>query len=412
MIKNNHISFLLCNNVDKNKFIETLILTNKLDQLDLKNLKGILFSDITINKLIEEEDKHDTINVPTKNNRKFRSLSSGEQKKAFLQYCLAQNFEYIILDNPFDHLDKNYRIELSQILSSIANSVLLIQLTNREDEILPFISKRLLIKDNTLTIEKLENTPIKKLQTINLPIPNTYQLFDYKFNNILKFDNVSVSYGAQQIINNISWTVKKGDFWHLTGPNGSGKSTLLSLINGDNPKAYGQNIYLFNKKKGSGESVWEIKKRIGYFSTSMTELFARNHTLEQMILAGFFDSIGLYQKPTNLQQKIVEQWIAIIDLSAFKKTPFIKLTISQQRIALIVRAIVKNPLLLILDEPFEGLDDENLALVTTIINAVIAKTKITTIYVSHRTDPRITPTAIFELTPSKTGSTGKITNII
>ncbi|MEP6805574.1 MAG: ATP-binding cassette domain-containing protein, partial [Flavobacterium sp.] len=164
-------------------------------------------------------------------------------------------------------------------------------------------------------------------------------------------ENVSVSYDDRKIVDQISWTIKEGEFWQLIGPNGSGKSTILSLITGDNPKGFGQDLYLFGRKKGTGESVWDIKKQIGIFTTSMTDLFQKGHTLEEMILSGFFDSIGLYTEPTTLQKQIVTQWLEVIEMSSLRKKRFIDLSIGQQRVALIVRAVLKHPPLLILDEP-------------------------------------------------------------
>ena len=127
------------------------------------------------------------------------------------------------------------------------------------------------------------------------------------------------------------------------------------MITGDNPKGYGQELYLFGKKKGSGESIWELKKQIGIFSTAMTDLFKRNQTVEQMILSGFFDSIGLYIEPTTLQKQIAAQWLQVVAMSHLKNKPFNKLSIGQQRVVLIVRALHKQPPIVNLDEPLESL---------------------------------------------------------
>ncbi len=156
----------------------------------------------------------------------------------------------------------------------------------------------------------------------------------------------------------------------------------MSLITGDNPKGFGQNLFLFGRKKGSGESVWDIKKQIGIFTTSMTDLFQKGYTLEQMILSGFFDSIGLYIEPTRIQKKIVSEWLQVIEMNGLAKKRFVDLSIGQQRVALIVRAVLKHPPLLILDEPVEGLDDENVDLVIQLINTIKQETNVSILYVS------------------------------
>jgi molybdate transport system ATP-binding protein len=401
-----HWDLLLSNQVDKKHFIDTLLSGKIQGELSVfNNLKGILFSDIAIHKLIEEEFRHDSIEATIDSKRNLRTFSSGERKKEFLKHCLKQKPDYIILDNPMDHLDQASRLELATAIETISNSVRIIQLVNRTADLLPFITNKAQIENNSFELNtiKIENNLIEN---------NEYKIPIYKevFENaiLIKMNAVSVSYDERPIIDSLSWTIKQGDFWQLIGPNGSGKSTILSLISGDNTKGYGQDIELFGKKKGSGESIWEIKKKIGYFSTSMTDLFNRNTTLEDMILSGFYDSIGLYNQPTTLQKKIVSQWLDVIEMTPLKNKIFNRLSIGQQRIALITRAVLKHPPLLILDEPIEGLDDHNVALVIQLINTIKKETNSTILFVSHRIESGLAPNSILELQPSPTGSKGVI----
>lgn len=372
------------------------------------NSKGLLFSDLAIADFIAKEHKHHTIEITKSENRQLNTFSSGERRKAFLKYCLAQNPDYIIFDNPFDHLDHQSRINLSDQLLDLSSSISIIQLTNRKESFLPFISNRWFMKDDSYVLTEITNT-IKSNGIISKSdIPSSLLSFNEEYKTIVKFDKVSVSYDRKVIVKDIFWEIKKGDFWQLIGPNGSGKSTILSLITGDNPKAYGQNITIFGKKKGSGESIWDIKKKIGHFSTNLTELFKRNHTVEQMIMSGFYDSIGLYIEPSDLQQQKTKQWLEIIEMSHLKNSYFNRLTLGQQRLILIVRALVKQPPLLILDEPVEGLDQENTTLVIELINALLEKTDITILYVSHTVEKGLSPTNIYELMPSENGSIGQL----
>lgn len=405
-----HWDILLSNQVDKKTFIDTILSGKSFGELSIFNTQnGILFSDIAIDNFIKKEYQYDTIEASPETTRKLSTFSSGERKKVFLQYCINQKPDFIILDNPLDHLDISSRKSIAIALEQLSHKVQLIQLVNRKTDLLPFIPNKGQILTNDYVVAALktiEEHSNKNFKTI----PPAFGPIIIEDSDLIQMNQVCVSYHEKPILKNISWTITKGDFWHLLGPNGSGKSTLLSLITGENAKGYGQDIYLFGKKKGSGESIWDIKKNIGYFSTAMTDLFQKRDTLEQMILSGFFDSIGLYTQPTNLQKKIVAQWLELIDMNHLKNSTFNQLSIGQQRLALIVRAVLKHPPLLILDEPVEGLDDENAALVTQLITLLSQKTDMAILYVSHRVEPNIKPKATYQLSPQVTGSTGTIVN--
>jgi len=405
-----HWDILLSNQVDKKTFINTLLSGEIQGDLAVFNtLKGILYSDISIQKLIEEEYIHDSMEATAEFHRNLRTFSSGERKKEFLKYCLKKNPDYIILDNPLDHLDQASRIELTKAIEAMSNSVLIVQLVNRKADLLPFIASKALIQNNSFELQPINRIENNSLENQNNTIPIHKEVFADSV--LIKMNNLSVSYDERPIIDSLSWTIKQGDFWHLIGPNGSGKSTLLSLISGENPKGYGQDLELFGRKKGSGESIWEIKKQIGFFNTAMTDLFNKNCSLEQMILSGFFDSIGLYREPTTLQRNIAAQWLEAIEMTHLKNKIFNRLSIGQQRIALIARAVIKHPPILILDEPLEGLDDYNVALVIQLINMIKKETNISILFVSHRMEPNLFPDSILELKPSSSGSKGIIKHL-
>ncbi|CAI2767695.1 ATP-binding cassette domain-containing protein [Flavobacterium collinsii] len=404
-----HWDILLSNQVNKKAFIDTLLLGEAKGELDIfNNQKGILFSDIAIEKFIEKEYQYDTVEAAPESHRQLRTFSSGERKKEFLKYCINQNPDFIIFDNPFDHLDHASRAALAKSLEKLTDTIAIIQLVNRVVDVLDFVPNKALIKDNSFELHPISKNE-NHFKTLNTAaIPKAIEPHSFHESVLIKMDKVSVNYEERKIVDNISWTIKQGEFWQLVGPNGSGKSTLLSLITGDNPKGFGQDLYLFGRKKGSGESVWDIKKQIGIFTTSMTDLFQKGHTLEEMILSGFFDSIGLYIEPTTLQKQTVTQWLEVIEMTHLRKKRFIDLSIGQQRVALIVRAVLKHPPILILDEPVEGLDDENVDLVIQLINTIKQDTNVSILYVSHRIENGLAPTSVFELLPTPTGSIGKI----
>ena len=403
-----HWDILLSNQVAKKDFIDKIIKSQAEGDLEpFNSKKGILFSDLSIEKFIEKEYQYDSVEAAPETHRQLRTFSSGERKKAFLKYCINQHPDFIILDNPLDHLDHNSRKEIRVHLEELSQKIVLIQLVNRTADLLPFITNKRQIIDNLFVLN-----PLTTISTVHLfslkAVPNPIEAIDCPDPVLIQMNNLKVSYNERPILNNINWTIKKGEFWQLIGPNGSGKSTILSLITGDNPKGYGQDLYLFGQKKGSGESIWDIKKNIGQFSTAMIDLFQKNHTVEQMILSGFFDSIGLYIQPSNLQLKKMNEWLEFLAMEPIRKKPFIHLSVGQQRVIMIIRAVLKHPPLLILDEPTEGLDDENVTLVTQLISHLAKETDIAIIFVSHRIEPLLAPNSILELTPKPTGSEGKI----
>ena len=408
MNNKHHLTVKLANKVNKYQLIEQILNKKATGTFEKFNsLKGELFSDVAIQKVIRYEFHEDKLFLNNTNNRELRSFSSGERKKIYLEHCINQQPDFLILDNPFEHLDIASREAFTQTLEEYGKSHIFIQFADKQSDLLPFIENNYKITDNNFILEELTEEDINDNSAHISSLPKAFEKLSYEGEELVKFDKVSVSYNEKPAVKDIKWTIKKNEFWQLVGPNGSGKSTLLSLITGDNHKGYGQELYIFGQKKGTGESVWDIKRRIGYFNPSLTELFERNHTLEQMILSGFYDSIGLYRRPTPIQETIAKQWLQLLDLQHLAKSPFNRLTIGQQRIALIARAFIKHPVLLILDEPLEGLDDENTLLVTQLINKIYKEFDTSILFVSHLVDHRIHPNNILELIPHPEGSVGK-----
>ncbi|SFZ91826.1 molybdate transport system ATP-binding protein [Flaviramulus basaltis] len=402
-----HIAVYISNKDNKGKLIERLM-SGKLISA-ISNLEGALFSEITLNKFIAEEIRHGSFNVKTETNNSLQYSSEGERKKALLTHIISRNPEFIVVDNVFGNLDVNAQIEIEKTLRDLSQKIPVIQITNRKNEILSFIKNNFQLQgENLVAFENIPESQDKsKNESFIHALPKPENPVKERYNSIVEFNNVSVTYGGRNIINNINWKIKPAEFWHLKGPNGSGKSTILSMIFGDNPKAYGQNITLFGVKKGSGESVWEIKRKIGYFSSDMLRGFSRLDAIGNMIVSGFADTIGLYKTPTNEQIKIAQQWLHVLDMFDIRKQPFLSLSKGHQRLVLIARAMVKNPPLLILDEPTNGLDDADAKLFTKLINKIAAESNTAILYVSHRKEENLKPHFIFELVPENTGSIGK-----
>jgi len=199
----------------------------------------------------------------------------------------------------------------------------------------------------------------------------------------VEMKNVNIQYNGIPILENINWKVRKGERWCVTGHNGSGKSTLFSLISADNPQAYANDIYLFGKKRGSGESIWDIKKNIGYVSPELHLFFEKSETVFNAVASGLYDTIGLFRHVPDADRKTVENWLSIIGIENLKDKRLHQLSLGEQRTVMLTRALVKSPPLLILDEPCQGLDKFQTQRFKAIVDAICASSSTTLIYVSH-----------------------------
>ncbi|MGL5285014.1 MAG: ATP-binding cassette domain-containing protein, partial [Aeromonas sp.] len=195
-----------------------------------------------------------------------------------------------------------------------------------------------------------------------------------------------IAYGDQVIIDGLDWTIAPGEQWQITGPNGAGKSTLLSVITGDHPQSYANDVTLFGRRRGSGESIWEIKRNIGIVSPALHLDYRVSCSVRTVILSGFYDSIGLYTRPGDRQTDLADEWLALIGLAGQGHQPFHSLSFGQPRLVLIARALVKHPPLLILDEPLQGLDPLNRHLVRSVLSHLIGHGETQVLFVSHHAE--------------------------
>lgn len=328
-------------------------------------------------------------------NKHIVLLSSGEMRKFQIVKTLLTNPRVLIMDNPFIGLDVNTRVLLKDLFSQLISqfSLQLVLVVSKPNDIPDFITHVIPVEDLTcckkttrgefLSICEQGTSFIisnKKVQRI-LDLENESEKLDA--DEIVNLDKVSIRYGNRCILNNLDWTIKKGEKWALSGENGAGKSTLLSLICADNPQSYTCNITLFGKKRGTGESIWDIKKRIGYVSPEMFRSYLKNLPVIDIVASGLFDTVGLYRRPKPEQLFICEWWLDIFGISNLKDRNFLQLSTGEQRLVLLTRAFVKDPDLLILDEPLHGLDNYHCRLVKDIIEAFCRRTDKTLIMVTH-----------------------------
>ncbi|WP_136464849.1 ATP-binding cassette domain-containing protein [Flagellimonas onchidii] len=377
----------------------------------LKNKNGLLFSRSEIHRFMDEEERHDAKIITTATKQSLKSMSSGEQKKALLSYLLEQKPGFLILVNPYDNLDIDTQVYLKEKLTNISESISLVQVVSRINDILPVTHTFYRLEKESLlsypNAESFWKANSKKTIHFTEAIPPPIEPIIVKGSELVSFKNVSVSFDGRQVLDKINWTIKKGEFWQLIGPNGSGKTTLLSMITGDSHKGYGQDLTLFGQKKGSGESVWDLKEKIGYFTPAMTDKFNGYHTLENMVISGIYDSIGLYKRASDQAKRLANSWVKLLHLEHKRNKQFLDLTTGEKRLVMTARAMIKHPALLILDEPTAGLDDENAALFVSLVNKIAQESSTTIVFVSHRKENGLEPQFDYNLNIGTNGSTGE-----
>ena len=317
-------------------------------------------------------------------------LSSGELRKFQLVKALMGKPSILILDNPFIGLDVKTRALLQDLLKRLIETTHLhvILLFSRADEIPDFITHVVPVEDLVCGNKKrrVDYLPTSSsrgnMNTIAFDdFPSCYYL--NANDEIVKLNKVSIQYDDRTILKDLDWTVRVGEKWALTGENGSGKSTLLSLICADNPQSYACDISLFGRKRGTGESIWEIKKHIGYVSPEIHRAYLKNIPSIDIVASGLHDSVGLYVRPKPKQRGVCEWWMDVFGIKELKDRSFLQLSSGEQRLVLLARAFVKDPDLLILDEPLHGLDARNRCMVKDIIESFCKRRNKTMIMVSH-----------------------------
>jgi molybdate transport system ATP-binding protein len=316
-------------------------------------------------------------------------LSNGEHKRFQLARAILQHPEWILLDNPYTGLDKEARIILNEILEGLVRDGIQIVLVTGPSEIPPVVTHTAVLDHGKIiTFSQKENAPLPAPTTsggVDLArIRNIPAAYPYPpFSTAIKMIDTTISYHGKNILDKINWEVKHGQCWNVAGHNGSGKSTLISLINGDNPQAFANQIWLFDKRKGSGESIWDIKQKTGFVSPELHHYFESSSTCFHVIASGLFDTMGLFRKLNASQQTLTEQWMECMQVAHLSERLYHNLSDGEQRKVLLTRSLVKNPPLLLLDEPCQGLDTLATTQFIAMINDICIQLKKTMIYVSH-----------------------------
>ena len=320
--------------------------------------------------------------------QRLASLSSGQLRRMLIAGALLKHPKMLIFDNPFIGLDEESRRRLNRLMTHLmAAGVQLLVLTPVLRDIPPCTTHVLHLENCAPRyagpVEGFVHVePQADFAGLSFP-EGTPQTTVGDYREVLRMDRIDIRYGQRLIQRQMSWTVGRGEKWALLGPNGSGKSTLLSYVFADNPQAYALPIWLFDKKRGSGESIWDIKRRIGYTSSEMHLYYLENIPCLSVLESGFFDTVGLFCKCTAAQTRLAQDWLDRVGLRHLERQSFLKISSGEQRMLLILRALIKNPELLILDEPFHGMDLSHKRLCQRLIGCFAAQIERSLIFVTH-----------------------------
>ena len=330
--------------------------------------------------------------------RGIRFLSSGQVRKALLAKALygvsAHAGGLIVLDDPLESIDKGSRQAIVACIQRyLGPDFVSLFLCRRESDIPAWTTHLALMNDLRITAqgdafsvrateEFRELTARRPVLPESLPEPvRAEELLDA--DPLLELRSVSAAYSGKPVLEDINWTVGANDHVLLEGPNGCGKSTLLSLIDGDNHMGYGQDIKLFGRRKGSGESIWELKANFGIVSNELHNKYVKGWHVLDVVVSGFYDSVGLYDDSGSLEKERALDWLAALQLEGLHRHYYHELSFGQQRMVLLARAMVKSPAILILDEPCVGLDDYHRAMILGLLDVIAEQTRTRLIYVSH-----------------------------
>jgi len=321
-------------------------------------------------------------------------LSSGQSRKLLITKAILQKPRVLIIDNPYLGLDAPSRIEFNTLLAElVATEGIQLILVGQYKQLPTCVTHRLHLEDFKITkagkiadfLNPPNNEPIavsSKETDLLQQIKDIYPAPTLSIPIIFDLKKVKVAYYGKEILSNISWQVKQGEKWALFGNNGSGKSTILSLLFGDHPQAYANDIYLFGQKRGMGQNIWEIKKNTGFTSPELHYFFSYELTCLQAVITGLFDHVYLKRAPTSEEHQLIDLFFEYFNINILKEQSFQKVSTGQQRIVLLIRALIKNPPLLLLDEPFQGLDARTIEKAKRLLSTIL-RDKHSLVFISH-----------------------------
>lgn len=324
--------------------------------------------------------------------RKVLHLSNGEQRKLLLARCLLRAPQLLVLDDPYAGLDVATRRDVQGLIEELARSgQTMVFMTHRREEIPRAITHVMVVRDHRIMrhgpkARLWPSMPKRPLRQTNGPGARVRPrvLGQAVGAPLVELRRLRIVAGRQTLLRDLTWTIRAGEHWLVQGPNGAGKTTLLNVIQGDHPQGYAQSVRVLGWNLGEPGARWNIRREIGAVSPELHLHYPPEWTTLAVVCSGFFDSIGLHDQPSVRQRRAAREWLADFGLGDAAREPFGSLSVGQQRVALIGRAAVKQPRLLLLDEPCQGLDDFQRQLVLTLVDRLAEQSDASVVFVTHR----------------------------
>ena len=313
--------------------------------------------------------------------KKINFLSSGELRKLLIINALLSAPEILVLDNPFIGLDVASRTELRATLVTLRDRGLhIVLLLSDPAEIPAEVDGEIWLMDSRFVERPASLAPAEEDTPITLPAP-THEIPPHAVAFSIREGHAR--YGGRSVFEGVTWQVNRGERWMLTGPNGSGKSLLLSMVCGDNPQAYANEIVILDRRRGSGESIWDIKNNLGYTCPEMQLYFRSRLPVRGIVVEGMRSVLERFASHTPAEEADADAWLECLGISRLADRDFSTLSSGEQKVVLLARAFARQPAMLVLDEPFQGLDPVMRARMRRIIDSLVTSRRSSLIFVTH-----------------------------
>jgi molybdate transport system ATP-binding protein len=304
--------------------------------------------------------------------RRFLELSRGEQRRVLIARGVAFAPKVWLLDAPASGLDARARSELDTMLELVARECTLVCAAHVPGELPAWIGRYLRIEGGR--VEAIERSSseraIARLGSTPSAASASGRLDDEARAPLIELERANVWLAGRHVLHDVSWKLRPHEHWLVTGANGSGKSTFLRVLHGQLRPALGGTVTW--PALGSPRDVWELRKQVAWVSAELQAAFRYPSTVRACIASGFTSSVGATRKPTSAESRRIDEVLRELELEPLADRLLSTLSYGQARRALLGRLLANRPRVLLLDEPWEGLDAPMAELLNATLERVAA----------------------------------------